>query len=237
MSRKILTFEEYVQETDRSEEIEKEITDLGKVEDLEDEVEDSEEEVEVDEADRAEEIEDTITDLGEPEDLEDEVIDNDGVPVAESDRAEEIEDEINDLGDVEDLEDEVEDSEEEVEVDEEVDEEEEDAAEVVEKMVSEMLSEIYGESCKNEAMSYDSDDYEDHTIESYMKENAALVAALSAESMREAYTESTEENMKLETFEAVCESMKESYCKKIDEMKESFNIGNVERKGLGGGGM
>jgi len=166
MSRKILTFEEYVQETDRSEEIEKEITDLGEVEDLEDEVEDSEEEVEV---------------------------------------AEEAE--------------------------------EEEKAEIVEKMVSEMLSEIYGESCKNEAMNYESDDYEDHTIESYMKENAALVAALSTESMREAYTESTEENMKLETFEAVCESMKESYCKKIDEMKESFNVGNVERKGLGGGGM
>ena len=234
MSRKILTFEEYVQETDRSEEIEKEITDLGEVEDLEDEVEDSEEEVEVDEADRAEEIEDEITDLGEPEDLEDEVIDNDGVPVAEADRSEEIEDEINDLGDVEDLEDEVEDSEEEVEVDE---ESEEEKAEIVEKMVSEMLSEIYGESCKNEAMNYESDDYEDHTIESYMKENAALVAALSTESMREAHTESTEENMKLETFEAVCESMKESYCKKIDEMKESFNVGNVERKGLGGGGM
>ena len=232
MARKILTFEEYVHETDRSEEIEKEITDLGHVEDLEDEVEDSEEEVEVAEADRAEEIEDEIADLGEPEDLEDEVIDNDGVPVAESDRAEEIEDDITDLGEPEDLEDEVEDSEEEVEV-----AEDEDAEEIVEKMVSEMLSEVYGESCKNEAMNYESDDYEDHTIESYMKENAALVAALSTESMREAYTESTEENMKLETFEAVCESMKESYCKKIDEMKESFNVGNVERKGLGGGGM
>ena len=232
MARKILTFEEYVHETDRSEEIEKEITDLGHVEDLEDEVEDSEEDVEVAEADRAEEIEDEIADLGEPEDLEDEVIDNDGVPVAESDRAEEIEDDITDLGEPEDLEDEVEDSEEEVEV-----AEDEDAEEIVEKMVSEMLSEVYGESCKNEAMNYESDDYEDHTIESYMKENAALVAALSTESMREAYTESTEENMKLETFEAVCESMKESYCKKIDEMKESFNVGNVERKGLGGGGM
>ena len=52
MSKRILSFEQYVQEADRSEEIEKDIVDLGEPEDLEDE---KEEEVPVAEEEHSEE--------------------------------------------------------------------------------------------------------------------------------------------------------------------------------------
>ena len=98
-----LITEEEIQE-DKSEEIEKEINDLGEVENVEadlelegkgdaegkeiTEEESTEEEIE---EDRSEEIEDEINDLGEVEELQE-------------DKAEEIEKEINDLGEVENVE-------------------------------------------------------------------------------------------------------------------------------------
>ena len=47
-----------------------------------------------------------------------------------------------------------------------------------------MLTEVY-ESCKNEAKAYEDDAHDEHTVESYMKENAALIAALAAKSLKE----------------------------------------------------
>ena len=97
------TGEEEIQE-DKAEEIEKEINDLGEVENVESDLElegkgdaegkeiteeeSTEEEIE---EDRSEEIEDEINDLGEVEELQE-------------DKAEEIEKEINDLGEVENVE-------------------------------------------------------------------------------------------------------------------------------------
>ena len=97
------TGEEEIQE-DKAEEIEKEINDLGEVENVETDLElegkgdaegkeiteeeSTEEEIE---EDRSEEIEDEINDLGEVEELQE-------------DKAEEIEKEINDLGEVENVE-------------------------------------------------------------------------------------------------------------------------------------
>ena len=97
------TSEEEIQE-DKAEEIEKEINDLGEVENVETDLElegkgdaegkeiteeeSTEEELE---EDRSEEIEDEINDLGEVEELQE-------------DKAEEIEKEINDLGEVENVE-------------------------------------------------------------------------------------------------------------------------------------
>ena len=97
------TSEEELQE-DKAEEIEKEINDLGEVENVETDLElegkgdaegkeiteeeSTEEEIE---EDRSEEIEDEINDLGEVEELQE-------------DKAEEIEKEINDLGEVENVE-------------------------------------------------------------------------------------------------------------------------------------
>ena len=154
--------------------------------------------------------------------------------VQEADRSEEIEQDIVDRGEVEDLEDEVEETPEDIEVAEESDEETEETEEVEEtKTVSEMLSEIYGESCKTEAVGYHNDDYEDHTLESYMKENAALVAALATKANEDAHSEVKGEEMTLEAFEAACESLKEAYCKKIDEAKEAWAAGRSPEDTVG----
>ena len=78
-----------------------------------------------------------------------------------------------------------------------------------------MLQEVY-ESCKNEAKEWEEDAHDSHTVESYMAENAALVAALAAGALKE-----MKEDYSTEAYEAACNSMIESYTKKINEMKES----------------
>ena len=174
MSKKILSFEEYVREADRSEEIEKEVAAAGEVENLEDKVEDNEEEVEV-----AEETEEEVAET------EEEVTETE----------EETEEEVTET-------------------------EEEEVNEnpaLIAMAASELMKEMYERAC-DEAKAYENDDYEEHTVESYMKENAALIAALAADKLKEAYESVHEEEMSQEQFEAACESMKESYAKKMDEM-------------------
>ena len=114
----------------------------------------------------------------------------------------------------------IEESEEEAEVEEAEEEAEEEA-----KQVSEMLQEVY-EACKNEAKVYEDDAHDDHTVESYMIENAALIAALAAKSLTE-----MKEGYSTEAYEAACNGMIESYTKKMNEMKEtesSEDAGAVE---------
>ena len=112
-------------------------------------------------------------------------------------------------------EEEIEEVEEEVkEETEEVEEEAEEEAEEA-KQVSEMLQEVY-EACKNEAKVYEDDAHDDHTVESYMIENAALIAALAAKSLTE-----MKEEYSTEAYEAACNGMIESYTKKMNEMKET----------------
>ena len=113
------------------------------------------------------------------------------------------------------------------EAEEEIEEVEEEAEEEAEeaKQVSEMLQEVY-EACKNEAKVYEDDAHDDHTVESYMIENAALIAALAAKSLTE-----MKEEYSTEAFEAACNGMIESYTKKMNEMKEtesSEDAGAVE---------
>ena len=81
--------------------------------------------------------------------------------------------------------------------------------------VASMLQEVY-ESCKNEAKEWEEDAHDSHTVESYMAENAALVAALAAGALKE-----MKEDYSTEAYEAACNSMIESYTTKINEMKES----------------
>jgi hypothetical protein len=100
------------------------------------------------------------------------------------------------------------------EAEEEVEEEAEEEAEEA-KQVSEMLQEVY-EACKNEAKVYEDDAHDDHTVESYMIENAALIAALAAKSLTE-----MKEEYSTEAYEAACNGMVESYTKKMNEMKET----------------
>ena len=96
--------------------------------------------------------------------------------VSEMDRAEEIEKEIVDLGKPEEHEEE---EAEKVQANESEEKPEaaEKAEEIVEKAVSEMLTECY-EKVTNEAKAWESDAHDDHTIESYMCENAALMRKL-----------------------------------------------------------
>ena len=117
------------------------------------------------------------------------------------------------------------------ETEEEIEEVEEEAEEEIEEVeeeaeeVSEMLQEVY-EACKNEAKVYEDDAHDDHTVESYMIENAALIAALAAKSLTE-----MKEEYSTEAYEAVCNGMIESYTKKMNEMKEtesSEDAGAVE---------
>ena len=94
-----------------------------------------------------------------------------------------------------------------------VEETEEEEEEV--RLVSDMLKEVY-ESCKNEAKAWEDDAHDEHTVETYMKENAALVGALAAQSLKE-----MKEEYSVEAYEAACNEMIEAYSKKVNEMKES----------------
>ena len=90
--------------------------------------------------------------------------------------------------------------------------------------VEQMFSEGYGK-VKEAACAYENDEYQDHTLEMYMRENAALVAALAAGAMEEGYGEVKETEMTQEMYEAMCNELKEAYAKKIDELKETYSAG------------
>lgn len=104
---------------------------------------------------------------------------------------------------------------------EEADSEEDELEEKV-KTVSEMMKECYSTAVK-EACEYHKDDYPDHTLESYLKENAALAATLACETLENAHAILESEELTVEMYEAVLNNMKESYNKKINELKESWS--------------
>lgn len=152
------------------------------------------------------------------EDLKDEteVVDND-VEAAEDKSKEleaELEDTVDGAGNEEISEAEEATEEEAVEETEETEEVAEEEEEEV-RLVSDMLKEVY-ESCKNEAKAWEDDAHDEHTVETYMKENAALVGALAAQSLKE-----MKEEYSVEAYEAACNEMIEAYSKKVNEMKES----------------
>lgn len=156
----------------------------------------------------------TITESGEEaglpaEDLKDETKEVDNDVEAPEDKSKELEAELEDTVDGAGNE-EISESEEAEEV------AEEEAEEVVEtKAVADMLSEVY-EACKNEAKAWESDAHDEHTVETYMKENAALVGGLAAKCLKE-----MKEDYSVEAYEAACNEMIEAYSKKVNEMKES----------------
>lgn len=110
----------------------------------------------------------------------------------------------------------VQESEEETE-EESIEEETEEETEEVKK-VSEMLKEVY-EACKNEAKTWAEDAHDEHTVESYMKENAALVAGLAASSLKE-----MQGDLETEAYESALNQISEAFTKKINECKESESI-------------
>lgn len=100
----------------------------------------------------------------------------------------------------------------------EVESEETESEEAKTKIVSEMLQDVF-ESCKNEAKVYEDDAHDEHTIESYMKENASLLAAFSAKTLKE-----MKEEYAVEAYEAACNEMVDAFSKKMNEMKESDGV-------------
>jgi hypothetical protein len=91
-----------------------------------------------------------------------------------------------------------------------------------ESPVSELLKKCYESACK-EAVAYEGDDYAEHTIESYLKENAALCATLAADTLEKAHEKVREGELTVEMYEAACNEMKEAFVKKIDEVKEVYS--------------
>ena len=98
----------------------------------------------------------------------------------------------------------------------------EEETEKTDKTVAEMLQEAY-KSCKNEAKVWEADAHDDHTVESYMKENAALIATLAANTLKE-----MKDDYSVEAYEAACNEMIEAYTKKMNEMKESYETADAE---------
>lgn len=82
--------------------------------------------------------------------------------------------------------------------------------------IAEMLKEVYESAC-NEAIAYEGDSNKEHTVESYVKEMAAVNAGMMAEMYENACNEAKMEGMTKEAFESMCGEMKESYGKKLDE--------------------
>jgi hypothetical protein len=219
MATKLKSFEQFVAEMDRAEEIEKTEMELGTPDSKgTEEVEDEASTVQHEELEAEEEVEDS-----EEVSSEEEVEMDDDSEEDEDEDSDEDEDDDEDSEEDKD-EDDDEDSEED-EVVEEAEEVEEDRAEEIEKeikdkgepkMLADILTELYEGACKNEAKAYEEDAHDEHTVESYMKENAALVAGLMAKTLRE-----MKDDYAIEAYEAACNEMIEAYSKKIGEMKET----------------
>jgi hypothetical protein len=225
---KLKTFEQYVSEMDRAEEIEKDIVDLGTPE--EESTEDADKvqspEQEANEANdvtgiEADELKNDLNDKTPP------VVDADGKKyVKAEDRAEDDSAELNkdlkDQADGENIGKEVSEAEEKEETPEEEASETPEEQEAEKKSkdeskrpVSEILKECYG-MMKEEAALWENDEHDEHTVETYMTENASLVGGFAANTLKE-----MKEDYAIEAYEAACNQIKEAFCKKVDECKES----------------
>ena len=154
------------------------------------------------------------TQVEETEDVETcEVCDNDPC-TCETTGTEDDEEEIED----EEIEDEDEEDEDE---DEDDDDDEDDDEDEDEATVAEAMKKCYEMAC-NEACTYEGDDYPEHTIESYMKEMASLNASMAAETFEKACSEVRESELTVEMYEAACNEMKDTFAKRIDELKEAW---------------
>ena len=175
---KLKSFEQFVAEMDKSEEIENNEVEVATPDTKEvEETEEEAEEVQASEESEVEEVEEA-EEAGLPaEELKDETVEIDS-DVEEPENVEK-DLELEGEGDAEG-----EEITEEAEVSEEAEEEAEEVnAEESNPTVAEMLKNCY-EMVKNEAKVWEEDAHDDHTVESYMKENAALVAALAANTLK-----------------------------------------------------
>ena len=84
----------------------------------------------------------------------------------------------------------------------------------------ESISKNLYEKVKKEATAWNEDMHDEHTIESYLKENCAMHAGMMANALKE--LKGAKDDYTVEMYEAACETLKESFTKKIDEMKEAY---------------
>ena len=89
--------------------------------------------------------------------------------------------------------------------------------------VADKLYECYQEAI-GEAKEWADDVHDDHTVESYMKENAALVAALVTTALKESKDHTPEQ------FEASVNVIKDSFSKKLNEVLEMEGEEAIEPK-------
>tara|TARA_Y100000385_G_scaffold291952_1_gene374525 strand:+ start:2153 stop:2701 length:549 start_codon:yes stop_codon:yes gene_type:complete len=100
---------------------------------------------------------------------------------------------------------------------------EESQEETVSKEEPKTVAEMYEsmkETVESEAKTYESDEYDEHTIESYIKENAAMNAKMLCSALESC--KSIDESYTKEAYEAACSEIKESYIKKVDEMCDAY---------------
>lgn len=97
-----------------------------------------------------------------------------------------------------------------------------DGAKEIVKPVSEMLKECY-EAIIAEAKVWEEDAHDEHTVETYMAENASLVAGLAANTLKE-----MKADMETEAYEACLNKMSEAFAKKINEIKEMKDAVDAE---------
>jgi hypothetical protein len=229
---KLKTFEEYVESLDRAEEIEDDTMTMGEPEEQgegEEVVTADQPEADVPEGDEdngaGEEVEDMDADTEEVY-SEDDKETEEGDQEAPEDEGEEGATEVTESEEDEDeVETQIADVEEEPAAEEAPEEEKEEASEEGEESeeaeaqatVEEMVKELY-ERVKNEAKVWEEDMHDTHTIESYLQENAALMAMMATKAIKE-----SRENITQEQFEAGCNGLKEAYSKKIDEMMEAWD--------------
>ena len=90
------------------------------------------------------------------------------------------------------------------------------------------MMEAVKEAMKSEAKAYEADDYDEHTVETYLKENAALIGAVASKALEEMHD--TDEDYTKEAYEGTLNAMKEAYAKKIDEACEAYKAEGTEVK-------
>jgi len=88
--------------------------------------------------------------------------------------------------------------------------------------VADKLNEIYKEAAVYEAKEWAADVHDEHTEESYMKENAALLAVLTADALKES-CDHTEEQ-----YEAAVRGIGDEFSKKLNEVIEMYKSGEEE---------
>lgn len=221
MAQKLKTFEQFVTEMDRAEEIEKDIVDQGKPEEHSEEEADKVQQANEAEAGvDAEDLDGKTKDVSGKIEFDDKEVNQD----AQDDSAE-----LNaDLKGEDEAGKEVNEDEEKEEEEESSEEEEsekkskEDTVEAPEakegeepKTAIDLLKECMV-AMQNEAKTWEGDEHDEHTIETYMCEAASLMGNYAANSLK-----SLKEEYELEAYEAACNSIKESFCKKVDEAKEA----------------